>query len=125
MAEEHEGIRGGIKIPEREQQEVQQLVSQFQIMQQQLQGVLIQKESMQLQQLEVERALEELEATKQSNAYKIAGPVMISKPAKELKKELEENKEAIGIRIQSLKKAEDRINAQLKELQEKLKKFIK
>jgi len=114
MAEKPEG-RGIDK-----QQEVQHLVSQFQIMQQQLQ-----KESMRLHQLEIERALEELEATKQEQAYKITGSVMISKPVKELKVELKESKEAIGVRLQSLQKAEDRTNAQLKDLQEKLKKFIK
>ncbi len=119
MAEKPEG-RGIDK-----QQEVQHLVSQFQIMQQQLQGILIQKESMRLHQLEIERALEELEATKQEQAYKITGSVMISKPVKELKVELKESKEAIGVRLQSLQKAEDRTNAQLKDLQEKLKKFIK
>ena len=108
-----------------EEQEVQQLVSQFQVMQQQLQGVLIQKESMRLQQLEIEQAVEELGSTNQKEAYKIAGPVMISKPVKDLKKELEESKEAIGVRIESLKKAEDRINSQLRDLQEKLKKFIR
>ena len=113
------------KAVESEQQEVQQLVSQFQIMQQQLQNVLIQKESMRLQQLEIERTVEELDASKQEQAYKITGSVMVSKPVKEIKKELEETKEAIELRLGSLKKAEDRINGQLKELQERLKKFIK
>jgi prefoldin beta subunit len=107
------------------QKEVQQLVSQFQIMQQQMQGILIQKENMKVQQIEIDRALEELEATKQDTAYKITGPVMVNKPVKELKKELEDSKEAIGVRMQSLQKAEDRINTQLKDTQEKLKKYIK
>lgn len=107
------------------QKEVQQLVSQFQLMQQQMQGILIQKENMKVQQLEIDRALEELGATKKDTAYKITGPVMVSKPVKELKKELEESKEGIGVKMQSLQKAEDRINTQLKDTQEKLKKYIK
>jgi prefoldin beta subunit len=107
------------------QKEVQQIIAQFQIMQQQLQGVLIQKENMRLQQLEIEQASKELEDTKQENAYKITGAVMIAKPVKELKEELQETKEAVDVRLQSLKKAEDRLNAQLEELQEKLKEFVK
>jgi prefoldin beta subunit len=107
------------------QKEVHQLVNQFQVLQQQLQGVLIQKESMKMQQMDIERALEELGKAKQENAYKITGAVMISKPVKELQKELEDSKEAMELRSQSLKKAEDRISGQLRELQERLKKFVK
>jgi chaperonin cofactor prefoldin len=49
---------------------------------------------------------------------------MVSKPVSELKKELEENKEAIDIRIQSLEKTEEKVNNKLKELQEKLREII-
>ena len=107
------------------QKEVHQLVNQFQMLQQQLQGVMIQKESMRMQQSEIDRALEEIKGTKQEVAYKITGAVMVSKPVKELQKDLEETKEAAELRMQSLKKAEDRISGQLRELQEKLKKFVK
>ena len=105
--------------------EVHQMVNQFQVLQQQLQGVLIQKESMKMQQVEIDRALEELGKTKQESAYKITGAVMVSKPVKELQKELQDSKEVLDVRAQSLKKAEDRISGQLRDLQEKLKNFIK
>lgn len=101
-----------------------EMVAQFQTYQQQLQSILIQKESLKLQSMEIEKALEELNATKQESAYKITGNIMVSKPIAELKKDLEENKEAVGIRIKSLEKTEEKINNKLQELQEKLREIV-
>jgi len=106
-------------------EETKNLVVQFQTYQQQLQNVLFQKESLKLQILEIERALEELNGTKQTTAYKITGQIMISKPVEELKKELNETKENIDIRIKSLEKTENRMGERLKDLQTKLKEVIK
>jgi prefoldin beta subunit len=101
------------------------LVGQFQSYQQQLQSILIQKESLKLQEMEIERALEELNSTSQKTAYKITGQIMICKPVEELKKDLGETKENISLRVQSLEKTEERVNNKLKELQTKLKEVIK
>jgi len=101
------------------------LVTQFQNYQQQLQTILIQKESLKLQNIEIERALEELNSSKEKSAYKITGAIMISKPIEELKKELDETKENIEIRIKSLEKTEEKISLKLKEIQTKLKEVIK
>ena len=98
-----------------------EMVFQFQTYQQQMQSILIQKESLRLQLMEIDKAVEELNTTNQEKAYKITGNIMISKPVADLKKELAENKEAIDVRIKSLEKTEERITARLKELQEKLK----
>jgi prefoldin beta subunit len=97
-----------------------EMVFQFQTYQQQLQSILIQKESLKLQGMEIDKALEELNATKNDSAYKITGNIIVSKPVDELKKDAEESKEAIEIRIKSLEKTEEKINGKLKELQEKL-----
>jgi len=109
------------KLPE----DPNQLVAQFRGHQQQMQSLLIQKESLKLQSLEVDKALEELEKTQQKNAYKIAGQIMISKPVDELKNELKEVKENIELRMKSLEKSEERTNNKLKEIQEKLKEMTK
>src|SRR3990170_5169001 len=101
--------------------ETENLIVQFQNYQQQMQNILIQKESLKLQLLEVERALEELDKAKQTTAYKITGQIMVSKPVEELKKELSEMKENVDIRIQSLEKTESRVNERLTDLQTKLK----
>ena len=107
------------------EESTEDLVSQFQSMQQQMQTVLIQKESLKLQNLEIERALEELGKTDQKTAYKISGQIMISKNVEELKKELEETKENVDLKIKSLEKAEEKVNNKLKELQTTLKERIR
>ena len=105
--------------------ETKNLIVQFQTQQQQLQNILLQKESMRLQAMEIERALEELEKTKQTAAYKITGNIMVSKPVAELKTELKEAKEEVDVRVKSLEKTEERLTTKLKELQAKLKEVIK
>lgn len=113
-------------MPEKEFDEAtKQMIMEFQVGQQQMQSVMMQKESMKLQEIEIERALEELTNTKEKNAYKIIGGIMVSKAVEELKKDLEETKEAISIRTKSLEKSEEKVNNKLKELQEKLKEAIK
>lgn len=106
-------------------EESKNLIEQFQSYQQQLQSIMIQKESLKLQNLEIDRAMEELNSGKQKTAYKITGQIMISKTVDELKEELNETKENIDLRLKSLEKTEERVNNKLKELQTKLKEVIK
>jgi len=98
-----------------------EMINQFQMYQQQLQSVSFQKETLRLQNIEIDKALEELNATKEEKAYKITGQIMVSKTVDELKKELNESKELVDVRTKSLEKIEERINSKLTELQEKLK----
>jgi len=102
-----------------------EIVAQFNILQQQLQSVLLQKENLRLNAMEMSRALEELDKSKDKTAYKITGPIMISKPAEELKKELKDIEEALKVRIESLEKTEKHLTDRLKGLQEKLKEILK
>jgi prefoldin beta subunit len=101
-------------------EEAKNLLSQFQSYQQQLQALLVQKENLRLQSLEIDRALEELKATSQRTAYKITGNVMVQKPVAKLKKELNEQKENVMVRLKSIERAEQRTTERLKELQKKL-----
>jgi len=101
-----------------------ELLNQFQAYQQQLQAVLIQKENLRLQILEIDKALEELEASKEKDAYKIAGPIMIKRTISQLKKELKERKDSFDLRVKSLEKAEERIVAKLKEIEPEIKKMM-
>ncbi|MEM5773210.1 MAG: prefoldin subunit, partial [Candidatus Aenigmatarchaeota archaeon] len=57
---------------------------EFQFYQQQLQTLLIQKESLKIQVAEIEGALEELDKTEQKQAFKIVGNIMVSKGVDEL-----------------------------------------
>ena len=107
------------------EEQTKEIVGQFQQYQQQLQAILIQKETMQMQLMEITKALEELETTKNDKAYKITGQIMVIKPVEELKKELGETKEVIEVRIGSLEKTEEKVTGRLKELETELRKLVK
>jgi len=106
-------------------EEDRKFLNEFQAHQQELQAILIQKENLKLQSLEIDKALEELEVSKEKEAYKIAGPIMIRKSSDELKTELKERKENINLRIKTLEKTEERIMKRLKEMEPRLKEMIK
>ncbi len=101
------------------------LIAQFQILQQQLQNVMIQKETLNMSIMEIERAIEELDKTKETDAYKITGTVMVKKPVENLKNELEESEEALKIRMNSVEKSEKLLTDKLKEIQSKLQEILK
>lgn len=105
--------------------ETKQMVLEFQAYQQQLQSLVMQKESMKLQDLEIDKALEELQASGQKTAFKITGSVMVSKPVDDIVTDLKETKEAISIRVKSFEKTEGKITDRLKEIQEKIKEAVK
>jgi prefoldin beta subunit len=105
--------------------EAKKMIMEFQAYQQQLQSLVMQKESLKLQDLEIDKALEELENSKQKTAYKITGAVMVSKPVEDIASDLKETKEAISIRMKSFEKTEQRITDRLKEMQEKIRGMVK
>lgn len=104
---------------------VQQLLGQAQLYQQQIQSILNQKELISMQVMEIDKALEALETTKEKDVFKISGPILIKTGKAEVKKELREKKEAISLRIKSLEKGENRMKAQMEELRARLSKNIK
>lgn len=102
--------------------ETQHLFAQAQAFQQQLQGILIQKEGINNQLLEIKNALEELVKVKDREVYKLSGPIMIKTPKAELKKELQEKQEIMELRIKTLEKGEAKAKEKLEEIKEKLSK---
>lgn len=77
------------------------------LLEQNLQGFLLQRQAFQAQMIEVESALEEVEKTPQ--AYKIVGSIMVAVNPAELKGELNQKKEMLKIRIANLEKQEAKI----------------
>jgi len=98
--------------------ETEQKISQLQLIEQNLQNFLIQKQQLQTQLIEIESALEELK--KVSDAYKIIGNIMIKSDRKGLEKELEQKKDMIGLKVKNLEKQEERIKEKAKKLQEEV-----
>lgn len=105
--------------------EAQQILMDLQTFQQQMQTVLIQKESLNVQSTEIDKALEELKKATTEDVYKAVGPILIKSTKKDLEKELGEKKETMELRLKSLQKQEDRLKERLKEAQEKFEEFLR
>jgi len=96
-------------------------LARFEQLQQSLQAILIQKQQVELEAAEVEKALEELKKADQAEpVYKTAGSVLIRVKREDLLKELEEKKELANTRLLVLSKQESRIRENIKELQMKI-----
>ena len=70
--------------------------------------------------MEIKRAMEEIEKTKEASVYKITGPILVKVGKIELNKELEEKEEAINIRIKRLEKNEMELKDKLNEIKDRL-----
>ena len=101
--------------------QVQQRLLRLQQLQQTLQGVLTQKQQMELQLTDVEQALSELEKlTDSAVIYKSIGALLVKSEKVKVTTELNERKELLNMRISVLGKQEERLRTQVKDLQEKL-----
>ena len=105
--------------------EAQQILMELQTFQQQMQTVMLQKESLNIQNMEIEKALEELGKTTHDDVYKAVGPILIKSTRKDLEKDLSEKKETIDLRLKSLQKQETRLKEKMKESQEKFEEMLK
>lgn len=101
--------------------QVQQRLLRLQQLQQTLQGVLTQKQQMELQLTDVEQASSELEKlTDSAVIYKSIGALLVKSEKAKVTTELNERKELLNMRISVLGKQEERLRTQVKDLQEKL-----
>jgi prefoldin beta subunit len=98
--------------------EAQQKIQQLQILEQNLQAFLLQRQQLQTQLIEIESALKELKDTKE--AYKIIGNIMVSSKKEDLEKDLTQKKETAELRIKTLEKQEKTIKERAKKLQQEV-----
>ncbi|MFQ5883705.1 MAG: prefoldin subunit beta [Thermoplasmata archaeon] len=107
--------------------QVQNQIAQLQQLQQQLQVIATQRSQLELKEKEIETTLVELEKTnKDTPVYKSIGTLLIKAENREdLKKELDEHKEAIGIRVRTLKRQEKTLSERYQSLGEKLSNVLK
>ena len=104
------------------QEQAQQILMQAQVFQQQMQSILSQKEGLKLQQVEIKKAIEELDKSAEASVYKASGPILIKSPKEDVKKELSEKDEFIITRLQTLERSEKKVKEKIEELREKLSK---
>jgi prefoldin beta subunit len=101
-------------------------VSRFQQLQQNLQAIMMQKQQVELESVEIDRALEDLrKAGPEDTVYKSAGPLLIKANRDDLIKELEEKKELAKTRLMVLSKQESRVKDNLKEVENKINQMIR
>ena len=104
---------------------LQEQVTRLQNLQQNLQSIMGQKQHLEMEQIETERALEVLKKTADTDAvFKSAGPLLIKSTKQNMITELEEKKELSNTRVTVLSKQEARIKENLKEVEDKIKTML-
>ncbi|TLX69206.1 MAG: prefoldin subunit beta [Thaumarchaeota archaeon] len=104
---------------------LQEQVGRLQQLQQSLQSIMGQKQHLEMEQLETERALEILKKAGDNDAvFKNAGSILIKSTKVNLIAELEEKKELANTRITVLTKQETRVKENLKEAETKIKEML-
>jgi prefoldin beta subunit len=104
---------------------VQEQLAKFQQTQQNFQSIIMQKQQLESEKLEIEKALEELKkASDDELVFKHAGTIMIKSNKKDLIEELEEQVELAKTKASILVKQEDRLKTTLKEQETKIQEMI-
>ncbi len=96
----------------------QSKIAQLQLLQQNLQGILAQKQQLESELLELDSAL--IETSKSSESYKIIGKIMVLTPKEQMVKDLEEKKHTLILRINNFTKQEDKIKENLESIQKEV-----
>ncbi len=104
---------------------VQEQLAKLQQTQQNFQSILMQKQQLESEKLEIEKALEELKkASDDELVFKHAGTIMIKSNKKDLIEELEEQAELAKTKASILVKQEERLKTTLKEQETKIQEMI-
>ena len=105
---------------------LQEQIAKLQQTQQNLQTILAQKQQLELDRLETEKALEEIKKAKDDESvFKQAVTILIKSNKKDLTAELEEKNELSKTRVSVLSKQEERVKVSLKEQESKIQEMIK
>ena len=105
---------------------IQEQLMRLQQMQQTLQAVVSQKQQLDIELAETDRAIAELEKIADGTpVYKNVGNLMVKADRQVLLTELKERKELLNTRVTVLGKQEERTRERVKEIQERLQERLK
>jgi prefoldin beta subunit len=105
---------------------LQEQVGRLQQLQQNLQSIMMQKQHLESEHLETERALEVLQKANDDDAvYKTAGSILVKSTKTVLLSELQEKKELANTRLTVLTKQEARVKENLKEAETKIREMLR
>ncbi len=99
--------------------ETEKQIQELQILEQNSQQILMQKQALQLELSEIENASAEIEKSK-SDVYKIAGQIMIKAKKEDLQKDLQEKQEIVSLRLKSLGEQDKTLSKNLEEIRKKV-----
>lgn len=105
--------------------EAQKALMQLQQQQKQLQNIDMQRQSLTYQKMEIERALEEVKKSENSEMFKIVGPILIKSSKEKLEKELSDTKDKIDSNLKIIEESEKKIGEKMTSNQEKLQNMFK
>lgn len=104
---------------------VQERLARYQQLQNTLQSLALQKQRLDLELNETERALKTLEGVQSDvKMYKSVGAILVEKDKDELVKELNERKDFLGMRSKVLTRQDSKTRERLTSLQESLQKEL-
>jgi len=98
--------------------ETEKKITELQLLEQNLQNSLMQKQRFQSELSETENALKEIDSSEE--AYKIVGNIMISKKKEDLKNDLDSRKKVLDLRIKTLETEEEKIKEKANNLQKEV-----
>lgn len=99
--------------------ENQQKLQQMQFLEQNLQAILMQKQTLQMEKNENTSALKEIKETKE-NVYKVIGQLMINVSKEKTIEELESKEKLITTRLKALEKQEESLQKQVVSLRDEI-----
>lgn len=101
----------------------QSKIAQLQLLQQNLQNILLQKQQLQNSIIELESALQEIKASEK--CYKILGHIMVASPQEAVSKELMEKKEMNNLRLKNYLSQEEKLKKSMEDTQKELMQGLK
>jgi len=99
-------------------------LQELQILEQNLQALLLQKQAFQAELNETDNALSEVFKTK-DDIYKIVGQIMLKSKRQDVEKELKDKKGLLSLRLKSIEKQEAPFKERLEKLRAEVTKEIK
>ncbi|MCS7132773.1 MAG: prefoldin subunit beta [Nitrososphaeria archaeon] len=104
---------------------VRQQLARYQQLQQTLSVILVERQRLEAELLEVKDALEELQKSPDdATVYKAVGPILVQSSKQKLIEELTERRDLAETRLKLLEKQEQRTREQLENLQKELRNML-
>ena len=99
-------------------------IQEVQMLEQNMQSMLMQKQAFEMELNETENAISEISKSSE-DAYKLISNIMIKTDKEKVKKDLLQKKDLINLRLKSIESQEKALSKQLEELRSEIMKNIK